>query len=139
MLRLLQGRDRRRAMAGAVVTLDGRTLSCGQVRAVARRAATAALTADGMERAAAAARTAAEVAAPQAGVRPDHGRWCEPGPGSRGGGASGAWAPAAAQPCGRRRPACRRRGEPGNDGRARQPDRGWRSRYLSMGRSAPEI
>jgi len=57
-------------MAGAVVALDGRTLSCGQVRDVARGAATAALTKDGMERAAAATRTAAEVAA----HRPVYGR-----------------------------------------------------------------
>ncbi len=50
-------------MTGHVVALDGRTLSCGQVRDLARGAATAAVTGEGRERAAAAARTAAEVAA----------------------------------------------------------------------------
>src|SRR6266851_9320144 len=63
MLRLLLGEAGRWAMTGHVVALDGRTLSCGQVRDLARGAATAAVTGEGRERAAAAARTAAEVAA----------------------------------------------------------------------------
>lgn len=50
-------------MARPVVALDGRTLSCDQVRDLARAAATAAVTSEGRQRAAAAARTAAEVAA----------------------------------------------------------------------------
>jgi len=50
-------------MARPVVQLDGRTLSCGQVRDIARGTAAAAVTGDGRERARAAARTAAEVAA----------------------------------------------------------------------------
>ncbi len=50
-------------MAGPVVLLDGRTLSCGQVRDVARGTAAAMVSERGWERAEAAARTAAEVAA----------------------------------------------------------------------------
>ena len=50
-------------MARPVVQLDGRTLSCSQVRDVARGTAAAAVTGDGRERTRAAARTAAEVAA----------------------------------------------------------------------------
>ncbi len=50
-------------MTGPVVALDGRTRTCGQVRDLARGAATAVVTREGRERAAAAARTAAEVAA----------------------------------------------------------------------------
>lgn len=50
-------------MARPVVALDGRTVSCGQVRDLARGAATAAVTSEGRERAAAAARTAAQVSA----------------------------------------------------------------------------
>ena len=50
-------------MARPVVQLDGRTLSCGQVRDIARGTASATVTGDGRERARAAARTAAEVAA----------------------------------------------------------------------------
>ena len=50
-------------MTGPVVALDGRTLTCGQVRDLARGAADATVTREGRERAAAAARTAAEVAA----------------------------------------------------------------------------
>jgi histidine ammonia-lyase len=50
-------------VAVPVVRLDGRTLSCAQVRDVARGAATAAVTRVGRERARAAARVAAEVAA----------------------------------------------------------------------------
>ena len=50
-------------MARPVVQLDGRTLSCCQVRDIARGTAAAAVTADGRERARAAARTAAAVAA----------------------------------------------------------------------------
>src|SRR5215470_13919625 len=50
-------------MAPAVVWLDGMTMTCGQVREVARRAAIARVTAEGTERARAAARTAAEVTA----------------------------------------------------------------------------
>lgn len=45
------------------MALNGRTLSCGQVRDLARGAATATVSKQGRERAAAAARTAAEVAA----------------------------------------------------------------------------
>ncbi len=45
-----------------VVLLDGQTIRCTQVRDVARGLATAAVTDDGLERAAAAARTAARVA-----------------------------------------------------------------------------
>src|SRR5215831_5462517 len=50
-------------MARPVVPIDGRTVSCGQVRDVARGAATALVTNRGRERARAAARTAAEVTA----------------------------------------------------------------------------
>ena len=50
-------------MARPVVQLDGRTLSCCQVRDVARDAAAAAVTGDARERAQAAARTVAQVAA----------------------------------------------------------------------------
>jgi histidine ammonia-lyase len=50
-------------MARPVVLLDGRTVSCGQVRDVARGAAAAQVTTGGRERAQAAARTAAAVAA----------------------------------------------------------------------------
>ena len=50
-------------MARPVVQLDGRTLSCGQVRDIARGAAAAAVSGDGRERARAAARTAVQVAA----------------------------------------------------------------------------
>ncbi|HUL27707.1 MAG TPA: aromatic amino acid ammonia-lyase [Streptosporangiaceae bacterium] len=50
-------------MARPVVLLDGRTVSCGEVRDVARGAAAARVTAGGRERAQAAARTAAAVAA----------------------------------------------------------------------------
>jgi histidine ammonia-lyase len=50
-------------MARPVAMLDGRTVSCGQVRDVARGAATVRVTDRGRERARAAARTAAEVAA----------------------------------------------------------------------------
>jgi len=46
-----------------VVALDGRTLTCGKVRELALGTATATVTRSGRERAAAAARTAAEVAA----------------------------------------------------------------------------
>jgi histidine ammonia-lyase len=46
-----------------VVPLDGRTLGCGQVREIARGTADAEVTSDGRERARAAARIAAEVAA----------------------------------------------------------------------------
>ena len=48
-------------MAKSVVLLDGRTASCEQVRGVARGDASAAVTTEGIERARAAARTAAEV------------------------------------------------------------------------------
>ncbi len=48
-------------MARPVVLLDGQTTSCEQVSDIARGAARAAVTAEGMERASAAARTAAEV------------------------------------------------------------------------------
>jgi histidine ammonia-lyase len=50
-------------MARPVVPLDGRTLGCCQVRDVARGAAAAVVTGDGVERARAAARTVTEVAA----------------------------------------------------------------------------
>ena len=50
-------------MTRPVVQLDGRTLSCSQVRDVARGTAAAAVTGDGRERARVAARTAADVAA----------------------------------------------------------------------------
>lgn len=50
-------------MARPVVPIDGRMLSCGQVRDVARGAATVTVTDRGRERARAAARVAAEVAA----------------------------------------------------------------------------
>ena len=50
-------------MTRPVVQLDGRTLSCAQVRDVARGTVLAAVTSEGRERAQAAARTAAEVAA----------------------------------------------------------------------------
>src|SRR5215831_5228192 len=64
------GRDREGAMARPVVQLDGRTLSCGQVRDIARGTAAAAVTGDGRERARAAALIAAKVAA----RRPVYGR-----------------------------------------------------------------
>ena len=111
-------------MARPVVQLDGRTLSCGQVRDVARDAAAAAVTGDGRERAEAAARTVAEVAARRRRVRPDHRRGRQPRPGGRRDGPGGSRAPAAAQPRGRRRPGCRRRAEPGDAGGARQSDSG---------------
>jgi histidine ammonia-lyase len=50
-------------MTRPVVPLDGRTVGCGQVRDIARGATDAAVTSDGRERARAAARIAAEVAA----------------------------------------------------------------------------
>jgi histidine ammonia-lyase len=50
-------------MTRPVVPLDGRTLGCGQVREIARGTADAEVTSDGRERARAAARIAAEVAA----------------------------------------------------------------------------
>ena len=50
-------------MARPVVLLDGQTTSCAQVSDVAREVAAAAVTAEGIERARAAARTAAEVSA----------------------------------------------------------------------------
>jgi len=50
-------------VAGPVVLLDGRTVSCARVAEVARGAATAAVSVEGMERARAAARTARDVAA----------------------------------------------------------------------------
>ena len=50
-------------MTRPVVQLDGRTLGCGQVRDIARGTADASVTSDGWERARAAARVAAEVAA----------------------------------------------------------------------------
>lgn len=53
-------------MPGPVVLLDGQTMGCGQVRDVARGAATASVTGDGLERARAAAQTAADVAARRA-------------------------------------------------------------------------
>src|SRR5215831_14504024 len=64
------GRDPEGAMARPVVQLDGRTLSCGQVRDIARGTAAAAVTGDGRERARAAALIAANVAA----RRPVYGR-----------------------------------------------------------------
>src|SRR5258708_20497469 len=53
-------------MARPVVTLNGRTGSCPQVRDVARETATAAVSRAGIGRATAAARVAAEVAASRA-------------------------------------------------------------------------
>jgi histidine ammonia-lyase len=50
-------------MTRPVVQLDGRTLGCGQVRDIAWGTADATVTSDGRERARAAARVAAEVAA----------------------------------------------------------------------------
>ncbi|HEY7430212.1 MAG TPA: aromatic amino acid lyase [Streptosporangiaceae bacterium] len=57
-------------MARQLIELDGRTLSCGQVRDIARGGAAAAVSGAGRERAEAAAKTAAEVA----GHRPVYGR-----------------------------------------------------------------
>ena len=50
-------------MTRPVVPLDGRSLTCGQVRDLARGLAVARVSADGLDRAGAAARTAAEIAA----------------------------------------------------------------------------
>jgi histidine ammonia-lyase len=63
MLRWLErGKAGGRTVAKPVVQLDGRMLSCGQVRDLARGDAAATVSGGGQERAAAAARTAAEVA-----------------------------------------------------------------------------
>jgi len=68
-------------MARPVVQLDGRTLSCCQVRDVARDAAAAAVTGDARERAQAAARTVAQVAASGQVYGRYHGRGRQPRPG----------------------------------------------------------
>src|SRR6476660_9359685 len=64
MLRLLRAaRGPEGIMTKPVVQLDGWTMGCGQVRDIARGTVAAAVTSDGRERARAAARIAAEVAA----------------------------------------------------------------------------